>query len=112
MINEMTSTKESYAHQEKTGGGWMGRLVVRLLGMRRDAYWIAQALQPNIEVKIKADWQPKYRLWRFMRKGTCEICGRHFREIEEGTICKRETLCGAHCMMTTQEIVDYNSHNA
>ena len=78
---------------------------------RGDLYWIIQALRPNIEIRIKTDWEPKYRLWRYLRKGNCEICGRRFREMEEGTISKREKLCGAHCMMTTDEIAAHNSLN-
>lgn len=75
-------------------------------------YWIIQALRPNIEIRISTDWQPEYRLWKFLRKGTCEICGRRFRETEEGTISKRETLCGDHCLLTTREIADYHRQNA
>ena len=75
---------------------------------RGNLYWIIQALRPNIEIRISRDWQPKFRLWRFLQKANCEICGRRFREIEEGTISQREKLCGNHCMMTTQEIADYS----
>ncbi len=78
---------------------------------RGNLYWIIQALRPNIEIRITKDWQPKYRLWRYLRKGSCEICGRRFREKDEGTISKRETLCGTHCMMTTQEIADHHRRN-
>ena len=78
---------------------------------RGNLYWIIQALRPNIEIRITTDWEPNYRLRRFLRKGNCEICGRRFREMEEGTISKRETLCGIHCMMTTQEIADHHGQN-
>lgn len=79
-------------------------------GLRRrgNFYWIIQALRPKIEIKIKTDWKPKYRLWRYLQKANCEICGRRFRGMEEGTISKRETLCGNHCMMTTWEIAEHH----
>jgi len=35
MKNDTTSTKESNATKEKTGGGWMGRLVLHLRSRRR-----------------------------------------------------------------------------
>lgn len=79
---------------------------------RGNLYWIIQALRPNIEIRITTDWKPKYRLWRFLRKANCEICGRRFREMEEGAISNREKLCGTHCMMTTQEIADHHRQNA
>jgi len=74
---------------------------------RGNLYWIIQALRPNIEIRITTDWKPIYRMRRFLRKANCEICGRRFREIEEGSISKRETLCGNHCMMTTREIEEH-----
>jgi len=41
MINDTTSTKEPNAAQEKTGGGWMGRLVMPLLRcLLRLVVWI------------------------------------------------------------------------
>lgn len=79
---------------------------------RGNLYWIIQALRPNIKIRITTDWEPKYRLWRFLRKGNCEICGRRFREMEGGTISKRETLCETHRMMTTQEIADHHRSNS
>ena len=90
----------------------MTRLVQRLREWKRDAYWIAQALRPNLEITVKTDWEPKYRMWRFLRKANCEICGRRFREMEGGTISNREKLCEKHCMMTTAEIADHHGQNA
>ena len=76
----------------------------QLTHQRGTLYWIAQALRPHIRITITTDWQPRFRLKRFLKHATCQVCGRRFREIEEGTASKRETLCGHHCMMTPQEI--------
>lgn len=92
-------------------GGSPGMACYAVDRQRGNLYWIIQALRPNIQIRITTDWEPKFRLWRYLRKGNCEICGRRFREIEEGTISKRETLCGTHCMMTTKEIADHHRQN-
>jgi len=87
------------------------RIVRRLREWRRDAYWIAQAIRPNLEITVKTDWEPKCRMRRFLRKGNCEICGKSFREMDGGTISKREKLCEKHCMMTADEIAAHHSLN-
>ena len=82
---------------------------VRLLReWKRDLYWIGQALRPHMAISIKTDWQPKYRLWRYMLKSNCMVCGKKFREIEEGAFSRREQLCGDHCIMTTEEIAAFS----
>jgi hypothetical protein len=87
----MTSTEDPSPIR---GEGWLKRLA-------HDARWIGECIRPNIRltVKISADWHPIYRLRRWRRKAPCQNCGRIFRELEEGTICRREQLCGKCCLI-------------
>ena len=81
------------------GPRYLRRLVRRAREIPRDLRWAMQAIRPNVEISVKYDWEPRYRLWRFMRKANCQNCGKRFREIEEGTLSKREQLCGECCLL-------------